>query len=183
MRTLQTPFLVIATLCACGTEPGPGAPARHVGALEDSDAVIAFVHSESRLLAYVCGGPNTFMELSRWFEGSLDTQGRYNLSNDTLSLQGDLQSGTLQTSDGTLNFTLREAAENSAVGLYSPEGPLDVTCRTGVVVLGDGDPPQMQGVGCREGVLEQVTPDRPVDRDGFSVRLAGDSLFVEPVTP
>lgn len=164
-------------LCACGSSPQ-----QWVGEVAQTDAVLAFSIQDDKIAAYLCGGPTTYTEFSHWFSGSIVATG-FDMASGDLSLRGDLRGGSLITPNGNFSFNLIQATEDSAVGLYSADGPQQDDCRTGVVVFNEASPPRVQGSGCNSGVLEQVTPDGPVERSGFPVQLMGANLFVEPVTP
>lgn len=171
-------WLAMIVLPACGSDPAL------VGAIASTDARLSVATSGDRLVAYVCGGPQTLETHTRWFEGRAEEDGTFSLSKDEWVLAGTLSegtaSGTLQGPQGAaLGWTAQD--EGGSTGLFGGEG--SGACRTGVIVF-SADPAQIQGAGCdAAGRLQQVTPDGPITAGGFSVMADGRRLFVEPVTP
>jgi hypothetical protein len=174
--------VVVAILSGCGEETTD----RFVGTVGGSDARFALVRSGDRAVGYVCGGPSSFMRLTRWFSGSIGEDGSFELTaTEGMRLRGavlgDAASGSV-TLDAELTFTSTRAT-GGAIGLFDDGGSGE--CRTGVIVF-EGS--MIQGVGCDAGGrVAQVTPDGPVEASGFSV-IAGSGdqarrVRVEPVSP
>jgi hypothetical protein len=147
--------LFVLFLTACGGAPESGF---YTGALEGTDARVAAVIEEDAILLYVCGGPSS-LDRTRWL-------------NTTLAAV-DAHAELSLTVDGE-RF---ELARDDGLGLYHSRAG---ACRTGVIAGTDA----IQGVSCLEdGRFEQVSPDGPMDRDGFMVQVGSARVFVEPARP
>ncbi|WP_438024051.1 hypothetical protein [Sorangium sp. So ce233] len=184
-----------ALLCAgCAADPEEHeAPATgtSVGAVDGSDAVVAVVRGEGEVTLYVCGGASSYATMTRWFEGTVEANGAFSLSNGgwTARAEPGGDAGTLRSPDGAeLAFRVRPASLDRDEGLYSA---VDSGCRTGVVVLTPegAEAPALQGTWCGAGDLfAQVTPIRwlsELDRRGIEVRVelegAPKNLLVTPL--
>jgi hypothetical protein len=158
--------------CAADEESGPHAI--YLGEVPGTDAVVAFVVDEAGIVnSYVCGGPSSYAELSRWFCGESDDAGgarEFVKIEDGWHMEAivgeDLVDGTMTSVDGTaLSFTAARAAPGSRTDLFGAD---DLGgCATGAIVIDDGGgaEPRVQGTFCEEDadgrIYEQVTPLAP----------------------
>ena len=192
----------LAIACGGGAEPD-GAVRElprelYVGRVDESDAAVALVRSDTQWAAYVCGGPSSLSSLTAWFQGALATRAStagVSAEVDEKRLQATITAsdarGTLEVSGAEVAFTADRVA-GGAAGLFQI---VESGCRTGLIV----PPPDLgtpQGVYCAvksaEGraipsVFEQVTPILPIDPGGRAVPVrVGDGtpariLYLEPV--
>ncbi len=116
--------LLLVLLVGCGNRPSPDTgPQVFVGEIAGSDALIALVVEQGRFLAYSCGGPDSWQQLTGWFEGELQggslpaTTGSYGLVLKASS-SGTGWSGTLEAEGQTRSFSLALARPDSPAGLY-----------------------------------------------------------------
>ncbi len=128
----------------CGSRSSttqPLGPQVFVGEIAGSDALIALVVQDGQLVAYSCGGPNTWGSHTGWFYGNLSAG---QISPTTAPnghrlegrLSGSSASGSFTLPDGTtLSWTAQEARPDSGAGLYShqQDGQL-----TGLIVTNQG---------------------------------------------
>jgi hypothetical protein len=103
------------------------APVVYVGNVDGSDAKVAFVVEDGKILGYTCGGNATWSTHSSWFpmnDTSVLGDGSFELTGaNGHMLQGlysaDAAEGTLSLPDGTeLAWSATIAAENTPAGLY-----------------------------------------------------------------
>jgi hypothetical protein len=196
MSAYRTSHAAAALTCllAAGcsvTETPVGAPA-YIGKVTDSgqDAAVGVVSDGSAVTLYLCGGPLTYATVTRWFQGTVATDGTFTLEdNGGFTGTGDLRAGAGQiTTDlgATLSFAVRPT-ETEEEGLYAA---MDGSCRTGAVV-GDLDGTgsvRLQGTWCDGlGRFAQVSPLDPADMltdEGIDVEVLTSpvqSFFVERV--
>ncbi|MCS7067670.1 MAG: hypothetical protein NZN28_03400, partial [Meiothermus sp.] len=94
-----------------------------MGEIAGSDALLALVVEQGRFLAYSCGGPESWRQLTGWFEGELQggsvppTSGSYGLLLKA-SPNGAGWDGSLEAEGRTYRFTLSPAKADSPAGLY-----------------------------------------------------------------
>jgi hypothetical protein len=115
--------LMAILLCTCAY----AAPVVYVGTIDDSDAQIALVVEDGKVLAYTCGGNATWDTHSSWFpmnDQSLTGQGTFELTGAKGHvLQGiystEGATGTLILPDGNkLVWTAELASDTTPAGLY-----------------------------------------------------------------
>lgn len=118
----------LALLVACGapptgTTPTPHADGVYVGAIADSDALIAIVIEGNDVAAYTCGGEDTWEHLTSWYSGTL-TNGQIDQITGTTGWRLEAThgnghwNGTITRLDQTLTFTAEPATPDTAAGLY-----------------------------------------------------------------
>jgi hypothetical protein len=100
----------------------------YVGVVEGSDALVAIVIDENQILAYSCGGTESWQTHTSWFssqaEGAVVGNTSFTLvGRSGLQLRGIYTDseilGTLKLKDGTLlSWVATPVAENSPAGLY-----------------------------------------------------------------
>lgn len=147
-----------------------------VGPVFDSDAVAAISLEDGALRAYVCGGPETFSTVTRWYDGRVGDGQSFEATSD----DGDLMQGYVEETyayawingeNGGLSAEMF-APEGELAGLYSVE---DSGCRTGVIVWGDGSEPSLQGTWCDDqGRFAQVTPVYPIQLEDRGIHVQVD---------
>jgi len=147
MRTLALAvigLLTLALLAGCGSRGGPEEPAGSqvfVGEIAGSDALIALVVQDGQLVAYACGGPNTWGSHTGWFYGSVNAGqiGPTTAPNGHRlegRLSGSSASGSFTLPDGTtLSWTAQQARPETGAGLYSHEQDGQLT---GLIVTNEG---------------------------------------------
>lgn len=174
--------LIGAALIGAACGPSEERAARVVADVSGSDAKAALVQNGSSVIAYICGGDNTVRTYTRWFEGPIDGEGAFNLEKDTWTLRGAFnESGAIAvlTSTSGVNADLVAPIVIGGEGLF--EGSRTGRCKTGAITF--GAPLAVQGAGCDSmGVVQQVTPDGPIDSAGFNVRIGDRSEMVAPVS-
>lgn len=166
-------------LLACSSDGTAHSPTRqaqpsvYVGAVENTDALVAVVHDGVDWAAYVCGGADTYATMTGWFSGPVEqaTEGEHlhapsGNKEFTAAVKGQLATGTVVVDGMSFAFTAPLSGGEDATGLYDV---LDEGCRTGLVIppASLGEP---QGVWCSApgrfaedapSVFAQVTPIRP----------------------
>jgi hypothetical protein len=178
-------FLIALSSCSSssgGTAAAPVDTSRQVftGAVADTDARIAFVKVGPQALAYVCGGPSTFMTLSRWFDLAATSNGAYSATAAghvlTATFDGTTFKGTLVTPDGVSHAV--ESHPKVAGTQTDLLGAVDDGCHAGLILEQQGtEEPQTQGTWCSsKGLSIQVTPAHPI-------RLVNQALDVVITTP
>ena len=166
--------IVLLLSGACAVDQPSGPHAIYLGDVPGTDAVVAFVVDEVGIVnSYVCGGPTSYAELSRWFCGESDDAGdarEFVKLEDGWHMEAiirdDVVGGTMTSVDGTsLSFTALRAEPSSQTDLF---GANELGgCATGAIVIDDGTgaPPRVQGTFCEEDgdgrIYEQVTPLAP----------------------
>ena len=164
--------------CAA-TDEGPSGPhAIYLGAVEGTDAVVAFVVDEAdgAVNSYVCGGPTSYAELSRWFCGDSRVAGDGSVSFEEIvdgfamiaTVDDGRIDGAVSSLDGTsYAFEAARVPPGSRTDLF---GSNDLGgCATGAIVIDDvtGGEPRVQGTFCLETadgrIYDQVTPLAPPD--------------------
>ncbi len=168
----------------------------YIGAIDGTDAKIAFVRDASQWAAYACGGPTTLTSITTWFHGEAPPDANGDISSvsddkelDATFSDGDVR-GEMTFQDGSAPFIASSVALTSKSGLFQDDSN---GCRSGLIVppSGSGDP---QGVYCvdiaAEGkitgrLFEQVTPVAPVGvRNGFiTARVVDSQKLVLHLTP
>lgn len=135
-------FFALALLGGC-SRPSTASlgPRVFVGEIAGSDALIALVVQNDQLVAYACGGPNTWGSHTGWFSGTLSA-GQINPTTAPNGhrlegrLNGSSASGNFTLPDGTsLNWTAQEARPGTGAGLYGHE---EDGQRTGLIVTNEG---------------------------------------------
>ena len=172
-----TSVLALTARCAATAS----SPSYFAGEVAGSDAVVAIVREGSHLTAYACGGASSYTTLTRWFEGDATAGSPVELQRNGMTLRldaswadGDDIRGTLTDTTGrTLTFRASPQAGDALSGLYENT---ESGCRAGAVVWypTGASEPSLQGTWCsREGLVEQVTPVRPMtpDEGGLRVQL------------
>ncbi len=184
---------VVLVGVGCGgrieAEPVGTASSTLIGSVAGSDAVVALVTDGAHVTFYLCGGPTSYVDLTRWFSGSVDGSALQASSTDQATLSGQVDGagahGTIVLPDGvTLAWTARPAVPDTDEGLYAA---VDEGCRTGVVVMqaSASADVQMQGTWCNsERARMQVTPVLPVLHEAGSIEVlvAARPLLVSPVS-
>jgi hypothetical protein len=170
---MKVGWALAALITACGAVPEDG---QYAGALEGSDARAALVVEEGSILLFLCGGASTLAS-TRWLSGPLEDD-RFAMKKKGVRVEGRFEEGRVlaELDDGS-TFVLERMDETRTVGLFHTRVG---ACRTGVIAAGDW----MQGVSCdAAGRLQQVSPDGPLDANGFMVQSGSRRLFVSPVHP
>jgi hypothetical protein len=160
---------VLAALALAAIAPALGGCGERsftwVGVVEDTDAVGAVTVEEGALRAYVCGGPDTYSTLSRWFSGNLNGANRVATTTDGWSFQGEVGEGyaiaEIISPEGDYYVLDATSPDDELAGLYSVE---DAGCRTGAVVYeAPAGGLELQGTWCDDqGHRAQVTPVYPI---------------------
>ncbi len=159
-QTIKKHFLALIALfiftCAYA------APVVYVGTIDGSDAQIALVVENGKVLAYTCGGNATWATHSSWFpmnEKSLSGEGTFELTGAKGHvLQGfynvEGATGTLSLPDGTqLVWSAEVTAENTPAGLYLLQEKSDeVEDLIGFIVTND-----LQTVGNIRHILPRMS--------------------------
>lgn len=128
MTTRILALTTLALLVACGAPPTGTAPTPHadgvyVGAIADSDALIAIVIEGNDVAAYTCGGEDTWEHLTGWYTGTVN-DGRIDDAVGTTGWRleatrtGNRWNGSLTRLDQTFSFSAEPAAPGTAAGLY-----------------------------------------------------------------
>src|SRR5215471_1648447 len=83
---------------ACGStsQHGPSAVRVYIGVVDGTDAQVALVASAHHTRIYFCGGPSSYMTLTRWFTLDLDSSGATHAQADAgqdWTLDGQLTTG------------------------------------------------------------------------------------------
>jgi hypothetical protein len=145
----------------------------YVGAVQNTDALVAVADDGVDWVAYVCGGATTYATMTAWFSSHMERdagEARLSASSGakefTAAVHGELATGTIVVDGTTFEFSAQLSGGKNEAGLFSV---VDEGCRTGLVV-----PPaslgEAQGVWCsapgrfqRNGppLFAQVTPIRP----------------------
>jgi hypothetical protein len=172
-----TSILALTARCAVTAS----SPSYFAGEVAGSDAVVAVVREGAHLTAYACGGPGSYATLTRWFEGDATAGSPVELRRNGMTLRldaswadGDVITGTLTDTTGrTLAFRASSQPGDALSGLYENA---ESGCRAGAVVWypEGATEPSLQGTWCsREGLVEQVTPVRPMtpEESGLRVQL------------
>lgn len=170
-----TSILALTSRCAATTS----SPSYFAGEVAGSDAVVAIVREGSHLTAYACGGPGSYTTLTRWFEGDATPGSPVELRRNGMTLRldaswadGDDVTGTLTDIAGrALTFRASSQPGDALTGLYENT---ESGCRAGAVVWypAGASEPSLQGTWCsREGLVEQVTPVRPMTPDDSGLRV------------
>lgn len=135
--------LLLVLLVGCGNRPASPdtGPQVFVGEIAGSDALIALVVQDGNLVAYACGGPNSWGSHTGWFYGSVGA----GQINPTIApnghrlegrLDGQTASGSFTLPDGnTLRWSAERARPGSGAGLYSHEQDGQLT---GLIVTNTG---------------------------------------------
>lgn len=135
--------LLLALLVGCGNRPAnpDTGPQVFVGEIAGSDALIALVVQDGNLVAYACGGPNSWGSHTGWFYGSVGA-GQINPTTAPNGhrlegrLDGQTASGSFTLPDGnTLRWSAERARPGSGAGLYSHEQDGQLT---GLIVTNTG---------------------------------------------
>lgn len=134
--------LLLALLVGCGNRSSPDTgPQVFVGEIAGSDALIALVVQDGNLVAYACGGPNSWGSHTGWFYGSVGA-GQINPTTAPNGhrlegrLDGQTASGSFTLPDGnTLRWSAERARPGSGAGLYSHEQDGQLT---GLIVTNTG---------------------------------------------
>ncbi len=134
--------LLLVLLVGCGNRPSPDTgPQVFVGEIAGSDALIALVVQDGNLVAYACGGPNSWGSHTGWFYGSVGA-GQINPTTAPNGhrlegrLDGQTASGSFTLPDGnTLRWSAERARPGSGAGLYSHEQDGQLT---GLIVTNTG---------------------------------------------
>lgn len=134
--------LLLVLLVGCGNRPSlDTGPQVFVGEIAGSDALIALVVQDGSLVAYACGGPNSWGSHTGWFYGSVGA-GQINPTTAPNGhrlegrLDGQTASGSFTLPDGnTLRWSAERARPASGAGLYSHEQDGQLT---GLIVTNTG---------------------------------------------
>ena len=119
------------------------------GVVEGTDIFVATVYDEDRVIAYFCGGDQTYETHTHWFVGEPGDDGAFEHTlgdwRVTGQVDADGASGTLVDPDGTEQaFAIDAAGDSSTAGLYSLD--VDDNCRAAAVLTDVGGSTQGQGV-------------------------------------
>lgn len=171
LRPFSAAMALAGALSACGAEVDT-----FTGALEGSDARIAFVVEGDRRLVYLCAGPTTHA-FNAWADGPATATASLGRGALATADEGDAISGRYTAADAR-TFSFR-ALRGGAVF-----GALDEGCRAGLVEDPQRGP---QGTWCSAaGEVAQVDPGRPLG-DGrlVTVTTSGGvrSLELAPMRP
>jgi hypothetical protein len=179
-------MLVAVALSGCALDDLPETET-FVGQVVGTDAVVAVAIEGDSVVAYVCGGPSTLSEHTRWYSGRIGDAALLSTSGDALELS--FEEGRARGAyvfEGTPFEFEAVAPIDRYRRLFTG---IDSGCRTGVIVDGDA----VQGAWCNDlGIFEQVTPIAPIDpaKDALVVEvlssseaLAGRRLTVFAVEP
>lgn len=145
----------------------PGAQQVLVGALAASDVQLAAVVANGRARLFFCGGPRSYQTATHWLQAELDADGRFEVANDAVHLQGQLDAGGLQgelTREGEApaEFSAQPVRSSTLAGLYEAQSDcgrigLIVTQRSATAA------PTAQGACVGPGhAPEQVNPILPL---------------------
>lgn len=176
---------------------GESEPVTYVGAPKGNELAFGLVEGEGAVVAYVCGGSQTFATHSRWFTGPLDADGNFSANADGWTLTGtigktdkDVVSAALVAPDKTsTDLSATRGIAGSTDGLYDVQ---DSGCRTGVVAWTDPvGQRQLQGTWCDDkDHFAQVTPVLPITESDKGLHVTVDlsplmldkrDLYVEQV--
>jgi hypothetical protein len=147
-----------------------------VGAINQSDALIALVVDGDNILAYACGGSNDWQSHTAWFSGRRAADGSFELVSQTgLILKGtsagQAAKGNLTLASGhSFSWQSLEASAHSAAGLYRLETPAALT---GFIVAND-----FRAVGSIRLIKPQAVAVLPVAAQGEVGVLARDGVDV-----
>ena len=137
--------LLAVVVAACGSgdpaaprDPSPTAVPTFVGAIADSDALIAVLVDGAWMTVYTCGGEDSWETHTGWFYGRPEGSS-FDLEYGGLQVEGhfgeDRAWGTLTLVDGTaLEFDAPRAEPDTAAGIYHHHAPGD---RTGLIVTNE----------------------------------------------
>lgn len=136
-------LFTLALLGGCGNRPATPdtGPQVFVGEILESDALLALVVQDGNLVAYTCGGPDTWSSHTGWFYGSVSAGqiGPTTAPNGHRlegRLDGQTASGSFSLPDGsTLRWSAERARPGSGAGLYSHEQDGQLT---GLIVTNGG---------------------------------------------
>jgi hypothetical protein len=178
--------LSVLALGSCALEP-LSEEETYVGEVSGTDAVVAVATEGDSVVVYVCGGPSTLAEHTRWYSGSVGDPTLASKAGEALELSVDGgRARGAYTVEGTRFEFEAVAPADRYRRLFTV---VDSGCRTGVVVDGD----EVQGAWCNDlGIFEQVTPIAPIDPTSDSLdvaisstseALAGRRLTVFAVEP
>jgi hypothetical protein len=162
-----------------------------VGEVEGTSLMIGVVRDGDSLAAYVCGHADTLTTHTRWFSGSLGSDGEtFTLQTDDWQLTGSLDEGGIQGAliePGGVStaLSLAAAGPDTLSGLYSV---MDSGCRAGLIVVDSGASSALltQGAWCDgAGLVKQVTPMMPVAlvEGGIQVMVEGSEQMQLTLTP
>jgi hypothetical protein len=150
----------------------------YVGVVENSDALVAIVIDGEQILAYSCGGEESWQTHTSWFssqaEGASIGNTSFSLTGRSgLKLQGvfntDEAQGSLTLKDGTvLSWVAEPVTENTPAGLYKLNEVTDLQEElTGLIVSNDLRSngtiriilPKVSGARSEPVSLDQTLPD------------------------
>lgn len=136
---IRSLVLFLFVFCAC--QPQPGGPPVYVGAVDDSDALIAIAPEGTDVVAYVCA-EQTWAEHSGWFftelvDGAVKpaTSGTGHVL-DNVTLEADRARGRIRFADGSEHgFTAYLADGRTSAGLYESHASEG---QAGLIITNDG---------------------------------------------
>ncbi len=187
-------FLALLLTGACGGSEPLGATRTWVGHLDGTDAALAITLGDSKLAAYVCGGPSTLKTLTHWMSGDKNDQQLSASHPDGTSLIGNLEAGA---ATGVLKMAGFPDRSFSARAIRLEFGRTlrrqrqRLPNRRDRLRRRDRNPrPSVIGAWCDSGgSVSEVTPIAPVAmrEDGLQVEADGPEghrmISVRPVRP
>ncbi|MFO0658754.1 MAG: hypothetical protein U0165_02825 [Polyangiaceae bacterium] len=162
-----------SVVVGCGGEIASTTEGSYVGHLSNSDADIAVVADGSSLVAYVCGGSQSYSTLTRWFIA--DPQNGLHVERDGWVLDGSLGSegwqGTLLSPEGqSFPWAASMVSAGSDAGLYQANSE---SGKAGVIVHESGEQIEIQGAYREKiGRVLQVTPVMPIHVEAGSLLVS-----------
>ncbi|MFO0554047.1 MAG: hypothetical protein U0271_37045 [Polyangiaceae bacterium] len=173
----------------------------------DSDVRVALVIEDRFATLYVCGGPSSFGEHSRWFTAELDRDPvrvgeDVSFDGPIVAIAKDGAVATFDVEDGVVSGQVIEpsglalsldatelapAADVGSRGLDQPGlySTVDDGCRTGVIVFEEDGELAVQGTWCGAheaasgNIYAQVTPIMPIFAGPSGIRVRVDSTLAE----
>jgi hypothetical protein len=190
-------LLALETCCACSSasdaqangasapDAGSGEALRSfVGTVDDSDARVAVVTDGYRARLFFCGGDQSFMTGTKWFDGLDVSENATSLSVGGWHVQAMISkqgvSGEVRGTDAVSRTFGADAVDRKTLaGLYEGAG---MCGRLGLIVTqaSELDEPQAIGACVSEGhEPQQVNPILPLsDRGGVHVSSPADDEVV-----
>jgi hypothetical protein len=167
------------TLGCAGKDPAPDAPHTgtpphvFVGQVAGTDAQVGIVASSVRARFYFCGGPSSYLTLTRWmpvdFTDASDVTTEVGDLTLEASFHGADAKGTIRDATGTSHlFGATEVAPGTVAGLYDAASPCG---KVGLIVSQDSPSAPAAGQGAcisadsQTPSVQQVNPILPLARD------------------
>ncbi len=164
---------VISVSCGGDDPNGSGV---FVGALSDGEVFAASIWQPGdRALVYTCGRDRTLNSATSWLIGDV-VDGTVEVNEPPFSVvvtrEGSRVMGTFASDDGAESITLNEVSDSEAAGFFVHVAG---ECRSAAVVFEDSGELVFQGAHfCDDGLFFQITPVRPPDVLGDSIRVQFD---------